>query len=65
MADEQLIDDGTDWGYWLHDSENGWVFIVLPKLPMQKAGLTEPPFHVTRPDGKLLYIVSRRKGAGR
>jgi len=53
-------DDGTEWGYWLNGE--GSAFIVLPKLPMQKAGHTQPPFQVRRPDGKLLHIIARPAG---
>jgi hypothetical protein len=50
-------DPSTEWGYWL-DGEDS-MFIVLPKLPMQRAGLLKPPFYVTRPDGKVLHVISR------
>ena len=45
----------TIWGYWL-DREGG-TFIELPKLPLTRAGYTNPPFQVTRPDGKVLQVV--------
>jgi len=45
----------TIWGYWL-DHEGG-TFIELPKLPLTRAGFTKPPFHVIRPDGKVLLVV--------
>ena len=45
----------TIWGYWL-DHEGG-TFIELPKLPLTRAGFTNPPFQVTRPDGKVLQVV--------
>jgi hypothetical protein len=47
----------TIWGYWL-DHEGG-TFIELPKLPLTRAGFTQPPFTVTRPDGKVLLVVER------
>lgn len=56
-TDDVIFDDGTVWGYWL-DQEGG-TWITLPKLPMQKAGLTKPPFDVVRPDGKRLHIIAR------
>jgi hypothetical protein len=58
MTEETYTNDPTvEWGYWL-DKEGG-VFITLPKLPLQRAGLTQPPFYVTRPDGKVLHVISR------
>jgi hypothetical protein len=58
MTEETYTNDPTvEWGYWL-DKEGG-TFIVLPKLPMQRAGLTQPPFDVTRPDGKVLHVIER------
>jgi hypothetical protein len=47
----------TIWGYWL-DREGG-TWITLPKLPLTRAGFTKPPFHVIRPDGKVLLVVER------
>lgn len=47
----------TVWGYWL-DHEGG-IFITLPKLPLIRASYTQPPFTVTRPDGKILRVVER------
>lgn len=47
----------TIWGYWL--DQPGGTFIPLPKLPLQRAGFTQPPFQVTRPDGKVLHVVER------
>lgn len=45
------------WGYWLDHPGGTWV--TLPKLPLQRAGFTQPPFQVTRPDGKVLDVVER------
>lgn len=45
----------TIWGYWL--DHPGGTFITLPKLPLTRAGYTQPPFQVTRPDGKVLHVV--------
>lgn len=49
----------TMWGYWL-DHEGG-TWIELPKLPLERAGYKQPPFSVTRPDGKVLHVVERNK----
>lgn len=46
----------TIWGYWLGEPGNS-PFIPLPKLPLQRAGFTQAPFQVTRPDGKVLDVV--------
>ena len=46
----------TIWGYWLGEPNNS-PFIPLPKLPLQRAGFTQAPFQVTRPDGKVLHVV--------
>jgi hypothetical protein len=45
------------WGYWL--DQPGGTFIELPKLPLTRAGFLQPPFTVTRPDGKVLQVVER------
>lgn len=47
----------TVWGYWL-DKEGG-TWVTLPKLPLIRAGFTQAPFTVTRPDGKVLRVVER------
>lgn len=48
----------TIWGYWLDQPGGTWV--TLPKLPLSRAGYTQPPFTVTRPgDGKVLHVVER------
>ena len=61
MSDETYTNDPTvEWGYWL-DGEDS-TFITLPKLPLQRAGLTQPPFNVVRPDGKLLHVIARPAG---
>ena len=61
MSEETYTNDPTvEWGYWLNGE--GGVFITLPKLPMQRAGLTQPPFNVVRPDGKLLHVIERPAG---
>jgi len=58
MSDETYTNDPTvEWGYWLNGEDS--TFITLPKLPLQRAGLTQPPFYVTRPDGRVLHIISR------
>lgn len=50
----------TIWGYWLGEP-NKSPFIPLPKLPLQRAGFTQAPFQVTRPDGKVLDVVEIEK----
>jgi hypothetical protein len=49
----------TEWGYWL--DQPGGTWIMLPKLPLTRAGFTQPPFSVTRPDGKVLNVVEKDK----
>ena len=44
-----------EWGYWL--DQPGGTWIMLPKLPLIRAGFNNPPFTVTRPDGKVLNVV--------
>lgn len=46
--------DGKEWGYWLGDQ-----WIVLPRIPLIRAGFLEPPFDVERPDGKILHVIAR------
>lgn len=46
-----------EWGYWL--DQPGGTWIMLPKLPLIRAGFNNPPFTVTRPDGKVLHVVER------
>jgi hypothetical protein len=46
--------DDEDWGYWFGDQ-----WISLPKESLTNAGFDNPPFTVTRPDGKILYVVAR------
>jgi hypothetical protein len=46
-----------EWGYWL--DQPGGTWIMLPKLPLIRAGFNNPPFSVTRPDGKVLNVVER------
>lgn len=46
--------DGKEWGYWLGDQ-----WIVLPRLPLIRAGFLEPPFDVERPDGEILHVIAR------
>ena len=48
----------NEWGYWL--DQPGGTWIMLPKLPLIRAGYTNPPFTVTRPDGKVLHVVERQ-----
>ena len=55
--DTYTNDPAVVWGFWERDA-----FVVLPKLPMQRAGLTKPPFNVVRPDGKLLHVIERPAG---
>ena len=58
MSEDTYTNDPTVvWGFW-----EGDAFVVLPKLPMQRAGLTKPPFNVVRPDGKLLHVIERPAG---
>lgn len=52
------MSDEKEWGYWLDQPGNS-PFIVLPKLPLTRAGFTKPPFTVTRPDGKVLSVVEK------
>lgn len=47
----------TIWGNWLDHPGGTWI--TLPKLPLTRAGYTQPPFTVTRPDGKVLHVVER------
>ena len=47
--------ENEDWGYWLGD-----VWISLPKESLTSAGYTDPPFEVTRPDGRVLQVVARK-----
>ena len=58
MNDITPVDaSGTIWGYWL--DQPGGTWIKLPKLPLIRAGFNNPPFVVTRPDGKVLHVVER------
>jgi hypothetical protein len=50
-----------EWGYWL--DQPGGTWIMLPKLPLTRAGFNNPPFTVTRPDGKVLNVVEKGMGA--
>ena len=49
--------DPTMWGYWL-DAD---TWRELPKQPLRLAGLTQPPFQVTRPDGTVVDVVDRER----
>jgi hypothetical protein len=51
------MSNDTEWGYWLDQPCGTWI--MLPKLPLIRAGYTNPPFSVTRPDGKVLNVVER------
>ena len=54
-TDAIALANSTIWGYWL--DQPGGTFITLPKLPLTRAGYTQPPFTVTRPDGRVLQVV--------
>jgi hypothetical protein len=49
------MEDDEEWGYWLGDQ-----WIALPRESLVNAGFSDPPFYVTRPDGKVIYVVSRK-----
>ncbi len=50
------MSDEKEWGYWL--DQPGGTWIMLPKLPLIRAGL-KPPVTVTRPDGKVLHVIEK------
>ena len=58
--EENSVDDDptTEWGYWLGDKSPVWI--RLPKLPMLHAGHRNPPFNVTRPDGRIIRVEARK-----
>jgi hypothetical protein len=58
VTEHHIQDDHQDWGY--IDPDGEWM--ILPKLPMLRAGLGPPPFEVTLPSGEKRGVCHRPEG---
>lgn len=52
--DDASRDDGLPWGY-IDAAVGDWI--VLPKIPLLRAGLGPPPFNVTLPSGEVRHVI--------
>jgi hypothetical protein len=52
-SEQSIQDDGVVWGFVEHG-----VFHALPKGPMVRAGMKNPPFTVKLPDGRERRIIT-------